>query len=85
MNHMSPVMDRLDSDAQLVAILNSCLQLHKITRNSRKSIMTYNHFTVHPFLEALTCLLKCNFILKKECGPMPNVMATLPNIGHAIC
>jgi len=22
---------------------------------------------------------------KLECGPMPNVMATLPNIGGAIC
>ena len=23
--------------------------------------------------------------LKLECGPMPNVMAALPNIGGAIC
>jgi len=23
--------------------------------------------------------------LKLECGPMPNMMATLPNIGGAIC
>jgi len=24
-------------------------------------------------------------ILKLECGPMPNVMAALPNIGGALC
>jgi len=23
--------------------------------------------------------------MKLECGPMPNVMATLPNIGGALC
>ena len=23
--------------------------------------------------------------IKLECGPMPNVMATLPNIGGALC
>jgi len=25
------------------------------------------------------------FILKLECGPMPNVMVALPNIGGALC
>jgi len=26
-----------------------------------------------------------HYTLKLECGPMPNVMAALPNIGGALC
>jgi len=29
--------------------------------------------------------LKLTFIPKLECGPMPNVMVALPNIGGALC
>jgi len=29
--------------------------------------------------------LEGHFILKLEYGPMPNVMAALPNIGGALC
>ena len=28
----------------------------------------------------------CTYVIEKlECGPMPNVMAALPNIGGALC
>jgi len=39
-----------------------------------------NRFRVLSSLEAVVELRK-----KLECGPVPNVMATLPNIGGALC
>ena len=30
-------------------------------------------------------LLYPKFLIKLECGPMPNVMVALPNIGCALC
>jgi len=35
-----------------------------------------------PFQDLLFALTKYD---KPECGPMPNVMAALPNIGGALC
>jgi len=37
------------------------------------------HFAVHKHTDCQ------EHILKVECGPMPNVMVALPNIGGALC
>jgi len=39
--------------------------------------------TLYCTLDRNTYNTPCN--IKLECGPMPNVMAALPNIGGALC
>ena len=47
--------------------------------------MDIRHINFH-LITVLTVLRKLDRNRKKlECGPMPNVMVTLPNIGGALC
>jgi len=41
--------------------------------------------TVIPHRDFLTFSAHLKVVIKLECGPMPNVMAALPNIGGALC
>jgi len=44
-------------------------------------IILHKTFIVHSHTEATECALDSQL----ECGPMPNVMAALPNIVGALC
>jgi len=45
---------------------------------------TGNILTLFCFILVFKNEIWCTYI-KLECGPMPNVMAALPNIGGALC
>jgi len=42
----------------------------------------YHKYTVHKFIAAT---VNHKIVVTVKCGPMPNVMAALSNIGGAIC
>jgi len=52
-----------------------CVHLRSQQKRTEKVISSYQIYSV-----AILTLL-----FKLECGPMPNVMAALPNIGGALC
>jgi len=47
-----------------------------------KLVSPCNNLLIYP-RSAAAALLRSN--IKLECGPMPNVMVALPNIGGALC
>jgi len=57
-----------------IADLGYCKFVIIVLRCDRDTLMVLNnHLQLAPFY------------VKLECGPMPNVMAALPNIGGALC
>jgi len=45
----------------------------------------YNFFSHKKGKKKNVNILKIKYKLQLECGPMPNVMVALPNIGGALC
>jgi len=56
------------------------------TKEIINSMKAYNHTcTVHKTVHRLSSYMNVPNFSKLECGPMPNLMAALPNIGGALC
>jgi len=59
-------------------------QRHLRCRRRRRQIRTFSVAAVNSSKQTCFSLTECQLIRKLECGPMPNVMVTLPNIGGAL-
>jgi len=69
----------LNKTTETFAFLNKAFTLSGCTRNTKSHDLTAaSHASICDF----THKTRYN---KLECGPMPNVMAALPNVGGALC
>ena len=69
---------------KLVTVQKRCKKTHENQNLNQLSFLrTFHmceHITVHSYG------IQCSIIQSElECGPMPNVMVALPNIGGALC